>query len=168
TLEGLASYRSSMNTVESKLNELQHAQELQLAVTQLAAPIKPGPLSYERKQLDDKIELAGNAFRAYQKALADTIQRGRDPDGGFNENQNVDKLRESFEKLEQVLEAETTGSTINFEVPMSLTANPVLTKAIQELLQASGDLQKMIFSDQRQYIQRDKSHLRGSFWIVGS
>jgi signal transduction histidine kinase len=157
-----------MNTVDSKLNELQHAQELQLAVTQLAAPIKPGPLSYERKQLDDKIELAGNAFRAYQKALADTIQRGRDPDGGFNENQNVDKLRDSFEKLEQVLEAETTGSTINFEVPMSLTANPVVTKAIQELLQASGDLQNMIFSDQRQYIQRDKSHLRGSFWIVGS
>jgi len=71
TLEGLASYRSSMNTVESKLNELQHAQELQLAVTQLAAPIKPGPLSYERKQLDDKIELAGTAFRAYEKALAE-------------------------------------------------------------------------------------------------
>src|SRR5262249_62420617 len=48
TLEGLASYRSTMNTVDSKLQELREAQQLQVAVTEPAAPIDgdPRPLSH--------------------------------------------------------------------------------------------------------------------------
>jgi signal transduction histidine kinase len=169
TLESLAAYRASMNTVDSKLLELQHAQTLQVAVTQLAAPLKSGtPLTEERDQLKKKITQAEDAFSDYQKALADTIQRGRDPEGGFNENQNVDKLHECFGKLRRVLDEETNKPDLDFGPTVSLAANPQIAQAIQELLRASRDLQDMIYSDQRQYIQSDKRHLRGSFWIVGS
>src|SRR5262249_31082002 len=41
-------------------------------------------------------------------------------------------------------------------------------EAIGDLLQASRDLQNMIYSDQFEYIARGKSHFKASTWIVGS
>jgi signal transduction histidine kinase len=169
TLEGLASYRSSMNTVDSKLLELEHAQNLQVAVTQLAAPIEQKlPLSSQAAELDLRIKKASKAFEGYQEALAETLRRGRDPEGGFNENESVDALRQCFENFRDVLDVETAKSGISVELPTSLMLNSEVSNAIQDLLRASHDLQRMIYSDQHEYIQRDKSHLRGSFWIVGS
>jgi signal transduction histidine kinase len=169
TLEGLASYRSSMNTVDSKLLELEHAQNLQVAVTQLAAPIeKNSSLPSQAAELDSRIDKAFKAFEGYQEALAETLRRGRDPEGGFNENESVNALRQCFENLRSVLDAEREKPWIGAELPTSLMENPAVSKAIQDLLGASHCLQRMIYSDQHEYIVRGKYHLRGSFWIVGS
>jgi len=169
TLEGLAAYRSTMNTVDSKLHELQEAQNLQVAVTELAAPFEPGtsPL-LEPKQLHNKIKSARGAFENCQKALADTIRRGRDPENGFNETGNLESLKDKFENLESVLRAVDTKATITTAPPPSLAKNEKVIEAIKELLRASKDLQDMIYSDQFDYISRGKSHFKASMWIVGS
>jgi signal transduction histidine kinase len=169
TLEGLAAYRTTMNTVDSKTQELREAQNLQVAVTELAAPFEPGtsPL-LEPAQLKTKIDNAKEAFRGCQKALADTIRRGRDPDNGFNENENIEALKEKFEKLEYVLGAIHTSTAMTSEPLPSLTKNEKVIQAIKELLRASKDLQDMIYSDQFEYISRGKSHFKASIWIVGS
>src|SRR5262249_12696943 len=113
TLEGLASYRSTMNTVDSKTQELREAQKLQVAVTELAAPFEPGtsPL-LEPAQLHAKVVNAREAFKGCQKALADTVRRGRDPDNGFNENENIEALKEKFDNLERVLGAVDTRTVM--------------------------------------------------------
>jgi signal transduction histidine kinase len=170
TLEGLAAYRSTMNTVDSKLHELQEAQNLQVAVTELAAPFEPGTSTLlEPTQLHKKIDNARNAFKDCQKALADTIRRGRDPDNGFNENGNIEALKAKFENLDSVLGAVDTREVLAPNAPLpSLTKNENVIAAIKELLRASKDLQDMIYSDQFEYISRGKSHFKASMWIVGS
>src|SRR5262249_60048263 len=62
TLEGLGAYRATMNTVESKLQELEKADELHRAVTMLAAPFEPGtPLIEELDLLRKRIKAAREA-----------------------------------------------------------------------------------------------------------
>jgi len=169
TLEGLASYRSTMNTVDSKLQELREAQKLQVAVTELAAPIDGDtrPL-YESDKLKIKIQNARNAFADYRAALEQTLEKGRDPEGGFNENQQIDALNERFERLDRIINEENS-KVLLVQTPLEpLRMNERVIEAIGNLLQASKDLQNMIYSDQFEYIARGKSHFKASTWIVGS
>jgi two-component system, NtrC family, sensor kinase len=169
TLEGLGAYRSTMNTVESKLLELRAAQELHLAVTGLASPFEPFTTPKdELRQLDDRIKLAKDAFAGYRKALADTVERGRDPEGGFNENQLTDALNVGFLNLDRSLDEFKKPSLDVSSPPPPLRMDPNVIGPIHELLKVSKDLQDMLYHDQFDYISRGKSHFKITMWIVGS
>src|SRR5262245_44543632 len=157
-----------MNTVESKLQELEKADELHRAVTMLAAPFEPGtPLIEELDLLRKRIKAAREAFRDYEKALDLTIEKGRDPEGGFNEGQLIKALNESFDNLDRAVEKSALPSVSPIGI-LSLLKNDDIAHATHKLLQDSKELQEMIYHDQFVYIRRGKTHFKASMWIVGS
>jgi signal transduction histidine kinase len=168
TLEGLGAYRATMNTVDSKLSELKEAQGLQVAVTELAAPFEPSTSpNEEQNRFRERIAAAKKAFLGYQHALDQTLQKGRDPEGGFNENLLIDALNECFDRLDRAVE-ESSQPSLVVGNRLSLLNNEPIKEATHKLLQVSKELQEMIYRDQFEYIGRGKSHFKASIWIVGS
>src|SRR5262249_26260695 len=167
SLEGLASYRTTMNLVDSKLRELQKAQEVQLAITALAAPFDSGVTpQQELGELRRRVQSARRAFTAYQEARESTLERGRDPDGGFREQIFIDGVEECFGKLELELNAWDGPHMLPQQGTRSLRADDAVNLAINTLLEASRVLQKEIYQGQYEHIAGDKSHFKTTMWVV--
>src|SRR5438046_1969379 len=90
TLKGLASYRATMRTIDSKLVELSEADKLRAAVKMLGEP--SANLQTQAADLVDKVRLAREALKDYQDKLQDTLQGGRELDHGYQEAEQVKAL----------------------------------------------------------------------------
>ncbi len=166
-IEGLASYRTSMNNMDSKLLELQAAQRLQDAMNALAAPPAPPDSRDEIKWLDRQVDEARKTFAGYQDQLKETLDKGRDPDEGFNERECIDALEKCFVALDNELDPfrKPGISTFGSRHPRE---DLNVKAAIANLIKASDNLQQMIYTDLYRCIAAAKHHFRMSMWIVGT
>jgi signal transduction histidine kinase len=164
SLNGLASYRTTMNSMDSKLVELGSAQRLQTAMTKLAGPIQASNDQDEDTKLVGRASEAHDAFLAYLKAFEDTLSRGRDADGGFKEKVYIDALEKSFEDLDKAVKA--AGAPAVTRSSRSLRSDPAVNDAITNLMRASDELHDTINKDLFDRISEAKHQFRMSMWIV--
>jgi two-component system, NtrC family, sensor kinase len=122
TLKGLLSYRWTMKTINSRLQELKAAQDLQSAVNDLSALVEGE--SAQRLNCQEvlaRVKTVQDGLTAYRHQLAETLVRGRDEDNGFHEGKLVEALDELLNEITtQVREyastqAITSGSSIASE-----------------------------------------------------
>ena len=105
TLKGLASYRTTMNSMDSKITELKSAQDVKAKVSMLAA-------SQQKAQGDrgDPLEQAAQirtALEDYVRHLDDTVDRHRDQNNGENERPHVEGIREHLKLFEDAAQEKT-------------------------------------------------------------
>jgi signal transduction histidine kinase len=164
SLNGLASYRTTMNSMDSKLVELGSAQRLQTAMTKLASPDDPRSEQDQVEPLRGKIREARGAFQAYQRALDDTLSRGRDPDGGYKEKEYIDALEQCFHDLDLAMQP-FNEATIAHE-QSSPRSDKAVNAAIFNLVRSTEDLHDTINKDLFDRISEAKHQFRMSMWIV--
>ena len=101
TLRGLASYRNTMHSIDSKLTELHEVQALRAALK--SGPDAGRDPADEPAVLRRKVTLAREALARYEERLQETIERQRDSDQGFMERQLVEALHKWFDQLDQAI-----------------------------------------------------------------
>src|SRR5258708_3242548 len=89
TLYGLASYRATMRSIDSKLAELKEAGNLKDVTKSIVEATDSTKGTPDEKQLLTLIDRAAEALQAYEAKLEDTLNHHRDPDKGFTENNHV-------------------------------------------------------------------------------
>lgn len=161
TLKGLASYRATMRTIDSRLEELQEADKIRNAVKFLAPR---GDLQDQLAGMKDRIIEARDALESYQAKLQETIDNGRNPDNGYQELEQAKALDEGFKRLDQALEKAFA--------PADRLTRDILLKdvkqAIDSLVQTSNDLHNVIYNDLGRRIKKSKTDYKVSFGIVVS
>jgi signal transduction histidine kinase len=173
TLKGLASYRATMRTMDSKLVELNDANSFREAVSRLKS-IDETPAyssSEELKQdalFEGQIAVAENALVDYEQKLNTTVALERDPDHGDNEKGFVEALKADFGNLKSAWE-----KTANLAVSDNLTgsgslrlSNKGVQKAIQDLVRDAKDLIDTINENLYKRIDQAKEDYKISLAIV--
>src|SRR5262249_37868838 len=149
TLKALSSYSSTMNTNNSKLDELQSAEKVHEAVEELIAP-PTGPDADDRQAQTDlllkkRLPQVRAAIDLYGAQLADTLQKKPDPDRGYQPMALLGDLRAGADDFQAaVQQANTTGFLAPNE-PKLLTENAEVRRRHQRLAQAAGELRKAIY-----------------------
>jgi signal transduction histidine kinase len=145
TLKGLLSYRATVGTINSRLDELQAADVCRARVKALLGIEHP----VDYLGLADRIREAKEALEEYEKKLQETIDRGRDQDNGVRERDQVQGIKAKFAKLDQVLR-QAWGP--NVYPPGSLPTDllspkGVVRSAIDELISSAENLTNAIYED---------------------
>jgi signal transduction histidine kinase len=164
-LYGLWSYRATMQSIQSKLIEQSAAQQVRARIQSFS------DLKYETSdqspifRLLDKITDAEKAIRAYELKLQETITRGRDPDNGYEETNQLQALNNKLAALKASATAMKdkghdwgpNGSQAVFDFPQ-----------IKELADTSDDLLDAINRDVARRISDAKVFTRTTLWFVFS
>jgi signal transduction histidine kinase len=168
TLIGLLSYVATMKTVDSKLAELQMANKLKEAVNGLSHPYPgKGPdFQGEQEYLHQRMREAREALEAYRKQLQETVDRHRDPDGGFHEAQEIDALNGHFTQLEQAVSDFKTAPNAGQGESDLLQSDPKVVEATQNLVRTTDELLTIIYEDVYRQIQASKAYYKTSLTIV--
>jgi two-component system NtrC family sensor kinase len=188
TYKGLASYMATMKTVSSKLAELNEANEFKVAVQDLAThsslsasgkDLTPEQIKIEKDAIVAKAGFAKEALARYDEKLQDTVRRGRDPNNGYRPAIIVRKLNERFDHLQQALDGDGSasegkpqgeveeGSFPNQPTRLTSVRNrKEVQQAMQDLLQASNELQSAIYEDMFDRLRIAGDDHKASVWIV--
>jgi two-component system NtrC family sensor kinase len=169
TLYGLARFRTTMKSIDSKHAEWIEAEHFKEAVDILKATVEnnsgmPDALADCRQAL----QAANGALDAYQVKLRDTLRHGRDPNQGFQETGLVEELRHKLAKVASAMD-ETSKQAI--AKPFTATQSLMEGKDIGDLRQLSLDAEDLlgeINKDLSQRSQDGKETIRTSLWIVTS
>jgi signal transduction histidine kinase len=165
TLKGLLSYRTTMKSIESKLFELDATDDLKLAVADFK-PFDPNQLN-EFDDFREKMKKARKALQGYEKALEDTLAKGRDPDFGEMEGELIKALNHLFEKLDL---AATPPNEVVFG--QEGTEGPKedfrkrMREAVSEVVSASDDLRNVIIHDLNKRIRESRRPYQVTTWTV--
>src|SRR5437899_567629 len=92
TLYGLASYKFTVKSIESKVAELQTAEAIKDALKAL----KGSP------RLTEEVGKVQRLLASYEDKLADTVRHGRDHDRGYHEQEVAKKLHEKLTQLDKL------------------------------------------------------------------
>lgn len=166
TLKGLASYRATMRTMSSKLEELTEADKVRAAVKVLGD--SSSPLQDQAFELLPKIAAARTALTVYQERLEETVATRGDPDQGFQEKELVKALESRFARLEQALEdtkKPMVSGPQDAHRDLLMKGTPV-RQAIDELLMTAHDLHNMIYTDLKDRIDLAKGDYRFSLIML--
>lgn len=165
TLKGLASYRATMRTIDSKLVELSEADRLRAAIKVLGEQsANPQALAYERRE---KLRLAREALKDYQGRLLESAG-GREANQGYQEGEQVKALEQRFNKLEKALEQQVNNPHIVTPGSNPDEVEGDIGQAIDQLLLTAGDLHNLIYTDLHDRIKISKIDYKVSFGIVMS
>lgn len=111
TLIGLLSYHWTMKSIRSKLSELNAAETLKETVSDLASR-RLDPMKFEQLcELKERITKAREDLNAYEEQLRDTVKRGRDPDQGFHEWQEIEALHTCLDELKKAVDKQPEGES---------------------------------------------------------
>ncbi|HMF16368.1 MAG TPA: HAMP domain-containing sensor histidine kinase [Gemmataceae bacterium] len=169
TLKGLASYRTTMRTFTSRLEEMGGADGVD-GVRNAIKVLGERSVTAD-KQADDlreKIIRAKEALDKYQKKLTETVEHGRDPDNGREERLRIQALEEQFLKLEEAIaQAVAPGVRPPGDPSLDLLGQDAPTKiAIERLIVTSDDLKSVIFDDLYKRIKKARADFKTSLAIV--
>ena len=169
TLKGLASYRTTMRTFTSRLEEMGGADGVD-GVRNAIKVLGERSVTTD-KQADDlreKISKAKEALDKYQKKLTETVEHGRDPDNGREERLRIQALEEQFVKLEEAIaQAVAPGVRPPGDPSLDLLGQDAPTKnAIERLIVTSDDLKSVIFDDLYKRIKKARADFKTSLAIV--
>jgi two-component system NtrC family sensor kinase len=162
TLIGLLSYHWTMKSIGSKLDELNAAERLKEAVSEIEKlnPNEPDQLTRLRKG----ITKCRQDLDAYEERLNDTLHRRRDPNGGFNEKQFIDELNANFDGLQTRIDHSPEGesgpghSYEKYKEDVQGAIHGIIATATDLCNEINSELGDRIGGSQRPY--------RLSMWIV--
>jgi len=166
SVQGLSSYITTMRITDSKLAELQLAQELRGSIQKLVehgdpAEDRAGEPARIAQRLHDTREL----LIRYKQQHQETIERHNDPDNGSNEAGAIQSLDESCKQFDAALEE--AGKPKEVDNPGALLVDdPGVKSAHARLVQAVDNLHKAIYDDMYKRITTAKTHHRRSMFIV--
>jgi len=167
TLKGLASYRATMRTFTSRLEELREADKIRNAVKVLG---ERGVKENQNQATDlrDKIKEAREALESYKEKLTETVEQGRDPDNGFQELEQVKALEQCFLRLDDAIDRAVAPSVRPpQDSPLDLLQDGTPTKmAIDNLIATSNDLNNVIYNDLYKRIKTARTDFKTSLAIV--
>ncbi|HJT79396.1 MAG TPA: ATP-binding protein [Gemmataceae bacterium] len=168
TLIGLLSYNDTMKTMDSKLEELRVAGAFRDTMRQLVHPesVSPATSQEERQYLDAKIDKAREDLDAYRRQLKFTVDKHRDPDGGQRESDQIEGIEELFRRLQKAIADYAAKPHSNMQKGTFLHDDPAVVTNLRALMQATDDLQDIIYKDLRQRIVASKGYYRTSLVIV--
>jgi two-component system, NtrC family, sensor kinase len=170
TLYGLARFRTTMKSIDSKHAEWREAEHFKGAVDALKASIEnnsgtPDTLADCRQAL----QAANVALDAYQVKLVDTLSHGRDPNQGFQETGLVDELRNKLAKVGDAMDKASKQAIAQpFTATQSLMEGTKMGKLMKNLSTDADDLLDEINKDLSQRSQDGRETIRTSLWIVTS
>jgi two-component system, NtrC family, sensor kinase len=169
TIQGLTSYASTMNTVDSKIAELLLLDDLRPAVADVIAPahnpakqevINDQVARRDEKAITrDKLKNARDIFNKYKDRFKDTVARGRDPDPYLDSqlildiDKSFDKIQDAIENFPKTAAVESNTSTAPLMLdPESKAAHDKLMRQIDELrLEIANDMYKKIKQSRKNY-----------------
>ena len=162
TLNGLALYRATTKSIDSKLAELKAAEELASALhlrvdSQTDSNDQP-------RELEKKIDNAKQKLAAYVEKLADTLTHRRDPERGQDEIALIQALEERFKTLQKAVDQAAKPTVSSANVP--LMNDPEVERALGELDGAGQQLHETIYDALYKRISEAKDHYRNSLIIV--
>jgi signal transduction histidine kinase len=169
TLKGLMAFRATMRSIDSKLTELQEAEDLKLAVNDLKQSAADRPLTPDKlAALLLRLNRAQEVLALYQEKLHDTLEHRRDPDKGYQELRLIEALNERFGKLSQAVHE---AHKALFKVTPNLGSEAVqddarVEAAIDDLVRTSEDLNGAIYEDLFNRSTDAKGHYKSSLVIV--
>jgi signal transduction histidine kinase len=169
TLIGLLSYMHTMKTIDSKLEELKVAGKFRDTMRRLVRPDALEPEAAPQAQrlyLDAKIEEAREDLDAYRRQLQFTVDRHRDPDGGHKESVQIEGIEENFGRLKKTIADIASNPRLDLQQGTQIYNDPEVVKHLRGIMQATDDLQGIIYDDLRQRITASKGYYRTSLTIV--
>ncbi len=166
SVQGLMSYVDSMKTTDSKLSELQRAEDLREAAARLTTlRDSHTPRSEEPRRIHAIAQEVREAATRFEETHRETVNRRRDPDGGNDEDYLVHKLRVTLDEFEaEVDKAANVGLVDDQSVP--LCDEPKVKEKHAIILRATTELRKAIYDDMYRRISIAKSHQRRSLFVV--
>jgi signal transduction histidine kinase len=191
TLKGLTSYRTTMKSIDSKLAELDKADKLKAAVTDLDTSV-PETVRVSRKEGQGRAEEAGFAFpgaevsctdelprllrkmkivqealQAYSQQLQETVSHRRDPDGGWTEMTYVELLQSQLGDLDKAARTWWLVPSAGHNTgTKSLMEDRAVENAIRALVRTSNELHEAIYRDIDRRMQDAKRDYRTSMILV--
>jgi two-component system NtrC family sensor kinase len=165
TLQGLASNYATTKSIDSKLAELHEAQNLKLALADLAPDRTPNGVEPVTR-LTENAARARQALEAYEAQLQHTIDKHRDPDRGEHELQLIDALKQRFNRLDKAVYDFRQPQVSHAEGGVTLQDDRSVGTAILELGRTSDELQAAIYEELGRRISGAKHDYRSSMVIV--
>jgi signal transduction histidine kinase len=163
TLIGLLSYHWTMKSIGSKLDELNAAESLKETVSPLAflAPVT------QADELGKGISKARQRLDAYKERLTDTLNRGRDRNGGDYEILSVRALQECLDSLQAEIDDLPGGeSGASSTDGMFDQWKRNVKVATTKLVNTASDLRDEISEELHISIGESQRPYRLSMWIV--
>jgi two-component system, NtrC family, sensor kinase len=169
TVYGLESFRTILKSIDSKQAELIKASAFKEILnnnlnTLSAADLVSGD---GRKGLLDGIQAARDRLKAYREQLQDTLDRGRDPGKGVQEQGLVEHLEKGLDELAGLA---SVGKP--FALPPGANSSQQDSQKVDrvrdDLNRDCNDLIDEITHDLNRRSQEAKSNFRRSLWILFS
>jgi two-component system NtrC family sensor kinase len=167
TVKGLTSYKATMTTIGSKLDELEEADNVRAAIKALGEP-SPNPQT-QAVEIRDKTQQARDALAKYQSKLQENVEHHEDRDYGYKELEQVKGLEDWFSRLDKALieasEPRVYGHGHEPQPNLIREESPV-RNAINELIRTSGDLNNVIYREIDQRIRTSRNDYRFTLAFV--
>jgi signal transduction histidine kinase len=166
TFKGLAAYRATMNSIDSKLVELIAAHKLRSLVRDLFDPL-PLDVPNEAEELRRKVDLARAELNTYQERLRDTLAKDRDPDP-FGERNLIDSIQDKFNQLDQhIAERQRQAEAGQMTGSRLLLDDRNIRPALVELSRAADQLPDEIYNVLYKHVfQSAKANYRLTMTLV--
>lgn len=175
TVQGLTSYVSTMNTVDSKIAELLLLDDLKPAVSAVITPSElpakqPSVLPDQMLRVDEprhtreKLNHAREYFEKYKKRFQDTLARNRDPDPYIDTHLIID-IDKSFDNIDASINEFAKTADIG-DNTASLSKNNDLKREHDRLLHLIDELRIEIASDMYRKITEAKKLYKQCIWTV--
>jgi two-component system NtrC family sensor kinase len=167
TLKGLSSFRLTMRTFDSKLEELKEAENLKEVIQSLA--LRGEPNAEPVGEIHRRLVPARNALAQYHAKLKETVERRRDPDNGRREKHQIEAIEAGFALLQAELNKRGVPQIGGPDRPLNndpLQENHPVRKAIDRLVLSSSDLVGIINGELRDRINVSVSEQRTSVTIL--
>lgn len=165
TLKGLLSYRSTMRSFDSRLDELEKADELRAAVKALQDV--PADSKQQKVLVNEKIPEARARLAAYEEKLDNSLSGNHVRDQGIREKGQVQYIRKHVNDLTGALTS--TGPEIigpTFASSINLLTRPHIKEPIDKLVSASLDLITFINEDLQIRIKNSRQDRHLAIGIV--
>src|SRR6185312_8249603 len=163
TVYGYRAYLNSIHTSEAKLYELK-----QVAILNLPLADSPkstsADVNSEYRDLAKMVSDVRFVAAIYRQELANTVEGGLDPDGGFQENKLLDQLEAALQKFTLSLNAARVKGGESANRP--LRDDPDVRAAYEEARRIGQQLTYTVIEDIKEGNHHSNAILRQSMWIV--
>ena len=159
TVQGLLSHVQTMRLFDSKLAELDDAEEFQRAVGLLRARMEaPTTIDEEEAILRQRMEFAREKVAAYERRLDDSIERGRDSDRGAHEKARLMSVQTAFAQFDKGLSTNKHPTLVGEGDSKRLFDEPLVVASAQKLNELAVEIRSSILDEQFRRIASSKRH----------
>jgi signal transduction histidine kinase len=166
SVQGLTSYVDSMKTTDSKLSELQRAENLRAAAARLnSTGDSRSDRAEEPIRIHQLVRQVRDAAAGYEETHRETVTRHRDPDGGIQEDELLGDLVRLLDRYDKAIDSAADAGLIDGQ-SSSLADDPDVKAIHAQILQAADELRRVIYDDMYRRISIAKTHQRRSMFVV--